>query len=257
MKNTLWLTLLLLASMSVAVAQSPATMTKGNDTLCNDTRLSVEIISVSGFNLDHPTHPATGVSCPFFDGFTTSQPYAWYQWESSFTEPSNSDIIIAEVYFSGYIKVTVDDGNGHTGSDSIWFYVMNKDVPPMEGFIMEIDEDLHPKFNGTATEDHKKLVFWRKYEPGGVSYRKEFSLTPGEWSYEDNVSYSEDSLWIYNIAVYDACESSSSTLIPGLLLGTVVDQYGTAWLTMKTIIQKDDGLAYGNKNFVYFVYTID
>ena len=123
MKKFFITTVLLFTVIGMTMAQSTAMMTKVDSTttivqtdsiLCEN-RLSVEIISVSFGQLDHPQYPATGIGCPFFDAFQTSQPYAWYQWESSFREPSNNDIIIAEVYSSGYIKVTVGDGNGHTG----------------------------------------------------------------------------------------------------------------------------------------------
>ncbi|MBR0178705.1 MAG: T9SS type A sorting domain-containing protein [Bacteroidales bacterium] len=258
MKTLLTILLTLFTAISIAMAQ-PAMMTKGYeevDTLCQN-RLSVEIVSVSGNNLDHPTHPATGIACPFFDAFTTSQTYSWYSWESSFFEHENSNTVVADVYYSGYIKVTVGDNYGHTGTDSIWFNVRNHDVPPMEDFIMEIDDDLHANFHGIAAQEHHKLTIWRGHEPGQFNYRKDFYLSPGEWIYKDNVSYSEDSLWMYEIGIFDACGSSTGSLIPGLLLGTAKNEHEEWLLTIKTIIQKDDGSFYGDKNFRYFIYTID
>lgn len=85
-----------------------------------------------------------------------------------------------------------------------------------------------------------------------------FFLSPGEWSFTDTtVSYSDDSLWIYCISLYDLCESCFEFLVPGLLLSTTEDQYQQVFLTMKTIIQKTNGNYYVNKHFVYFIYTID
>lgn len=258
MKTLLTILLTLFTAISIAVAQ-PAMITKGEvvDTLCNDTRLSVEIISVSGFYLDHPTHPATGVSCPFSDDFTTSQTYSWYLWESSYFSPQNDETIVVHIDSCGYIKVTVGDNYGHTGTDSIWFNVRNANVPPMEDFIMEIDDDLHANFHGTAAPEHHKLTIWRGHEPGQFNYRKDFYLSPCEWIYKDNVSYSEDSLWMYEIGIFDACGSSTGSLIPGLLLGTAKNEHEEWLLTIKTIIQKDDGSFYGDKNFRYFIYTVD
>jgi len=258
MKNTLLILLALgwLSINSIAVAQSPATMTKGNDTLCNDTRLSVEIISVSGFNLDHPTHPATGVSCPFFDGFTTSQTYSWYLWESSYFSPQNDETIIVDIDSSGYIKVTVGDNYGHTGSDSIWFHVRKTVVEPLGNFIMEIDDELHAKFYGVATENHHRLRLMRCYVPLQYNYGRDFYLSPGEqWAYTDtNVSYSEDSLWVYGIRTLNTCGNETSYfVVPGLLLN-VYNEDEKWYLSLKSSLQSD--LSFGS-SYLYSIYTID
>ena len=250
MKKALCLTILLLTVISIAVAQ-PATMTKGNDTLCQ--KIGVEIISEGGTHFDHPIHPASGIACPFVKGFTTSQPYSWYLWESSYFDPTNSETVVADIDSSGYIKVTVGDNYGHTGSDSIWFHVRNANVPPMEDFIMEIDDDLHANFSGIATEDHYKLSLYRCFIPELFTYHEDFYLSPGEWVYNDrNAVYSEDTLWLYYIPISDICGSVISYIIPGLLLNT--DGHD---LTMRTILQRDDATFYINENFVYLVFTVD
>lgn len=258
MKKHLLILVFLVSMLSIAVAQ-PAMITKGEvvDTLCNNTRLSVEIISVSGFSLDHPTHPATGVSCPFFDGFTTSQAYSWYLWESSYFSPQNDETIIVDIDSSGYIKVTVGDNYGHTGSDSIWFNIQKDEVEPLRDFIMEIDDELHAKFHAIATENHPTLRLMRCYElvVFHFSDSQTFFLTPDdEWNYSDNVTYSEDSLWVYEIRTLNTCgNETSNCIVPGLLLN-VYNEDEEWYLSMKSLLQSD--LSFGS-SYLYSIYTID
>lgn len=254
MKKHLLILVFLVFMLSIAMAQQPATIKKSdNDTLCNDTRLSVEIISVSGFNLDHPTHPATGISCPFSDDFTTSQTYSWYLWESSYFSPQNDETIVVHIDSSGYIKVTVGDNYGHTGSDSIWFNVRNANVPPMENFIMEIDDDLHANFFGIAVEEHHRLRLSRSCDHMHYYDINNSFISSGEWSYVDtNVTYSDDSLWLYDISVYDICGSSTGCMVPGVLLSTREGTYGRCYIDFKSLLQ---GSFY--QNYVYIVYSVD
>lgn len=258
MKNTLLILLALgwLSINSIAVAQSPATIKKSdNDTLCQSQRIEVEIIGINGDHFNHPQHPENGIICPFVKSFKTNGYFAWYQWESSFKDniTNNPEYIMVHIDSCGYIKVTVGDNYGHTGSDSIWFHVRNANVPPMEDFIMEIDDDLHANFSGIATEDHYKLSLYRCFIPELFTYHEDFYLSPGEWVYNDrNAVYSEDTLWLYYIPISDICGSVISYIIPGLLLNT--DGHD---LTMRTILQRDDATFYINENFVYLVFTVD
>ena len=261
MKKHILSFLMLFATISIAMAQ-PAMMTKGYeevDTLCQN-RLSVEIVDISGVHFSHPQHPENGSMCPTEFMLTTSSQYELYQWETSLpsSETWNEDIITISLYYSGYIKVTVGDNYGHTGTDSIWFNVRNKNLPPMEGLIMEIDDDLHANFHGIAAQEHHKLSLNRCYIPELYTYHEDFILSPGEWSYSDiNAVYSEDTLWLYYIPIYDVCNSAVTYCIPGLLLNTNEDEYGGHHLIIKTILQRDDATFYNNQHFVYFVYTID
>ena len=256
MKTLLTILLTLFTAISIAMAQ-PATMTKGNDTLCNDTRLSVEIISTGDIHYDHPQHPATGIICPFVRFFETTQSFSWYQWESSFFDPTNSDVVRAEVNHSGYIKVTVGDNYGHTGTDSIWFNVKKDEVEPLRDFIMEIDDELHAKFHAIATENHHTLRLMRCYELGVFHFSdsQTFFLTPDdEWNYSDNVTYSEDSLWLYEIRTLNTCgNETSNCIVPGLLLN-VYNEDEEWYLSMKSLLQSD--LSFGS-SYLYSIYTID
>ncbi len=261
MKKHILSFLMLFTTISIAMAQ-PATMTKGQvsdstqvDTLCQN-RLSVEIISTGNIHYDHPQHPATGIICPFVRFFETTQSFSWYQWESSFFDPENSDVVRAEVNHSGFIKVTVGDNYGHTGSDSIWFYVQKDEVEPLRDFIMEIDDELHANFYGIATENHHKLILMRCYIPLQYNYGKDFYLSPGEqWAYTDtNVSYSEDSLWVYGIRTLNTCGNETSYfVVPGLLLN-VYNEDEKWYLSMKSSLQSD--LSFGS-SYLYSIHTID
>lgn len=254
---------MLFATISIAVAQ-PATMTKrqvsdsthvDNSTLYQDNRLSVEIIGINGDHFDHPCHPANGIMCPTYKSFETNGYFEWYHWESSFVDfvGTSHDFIMINLSQDGYIKVTVGDSYGHTGTDSIWFNVRNANVPPMEDFIMEIDDDnLCPTFHGITTEVHHKLLLMRGYIPGQWAHYEYFFLSPGEWSFTDTtVSYSDDSLWIYSIDIYDLCESCFAFLVPGVLLGAEEHR-----LTIKSILQDEIAPMFYD-SFVYFIYTID
>ena len=258
MKTLLTILLTLFTAISIAVAQ-PAMMTKGYeevDTLCNNTRLSVEIISTGDIHYDHPQHPATGIICPFVRFFETTQSFSWYEWESSFFDPTNSDVVRAEVNHSGYIKVTVGDNYGHTGTDSIWFNVKKDEVEPLRDFIMEIDNELHANFYGIATENHHRLILMRCYVPLQYNYGKDFYLSPGEqWTYTDtNVSYSEDSLWVYGIRTLNTCGNETSYfVVPGLLLN-VYNEDEKWYLSMKSSLQSD--LSFGS-SYLYSIHTID
>lgn len=270
MKKFFTILLMLSAVISIAMAQ-PATMTKGQvdnstqvdiDSNCPvwDNRLNVNIITLEGQGFHHPQHPETGTICPFADMFTTQQSYAWYFWEIALPnyETYTGNRIAAEVYTSGYIKVTVGDNDGNTGSDSIWFNVKDH-VTPLGNLIMEIDDDLHPTFSATATEEHYKLRLSRGYIAGEIGWGKDFTLTPGKWNYDDiDVTYYEDSLWLYRITLYDTCQCKLRTRLPGLLLNSKKEN--EKWfLDIKTLLQNNNNYYQNNQNFycVYFVYSID
>ena len=214
-----FLTLLALAFlMSIAVAQ-PAMMTKGqvgNSTQVDTTltcqeslnnRLDVEIVSEYGERFHHPQHPEIGQTCPFIVWFTTNHQYAWYQWETTLPnwEMWNDYVFHSDVFSSGYIKVTVGDNYGNTGTDSIWFNVKDH-VSPLGSFIMELGDDLYPTFSGIATPEHYRIFIGRGFTPGQSIHHENFFLSPGEWVYKDvNAIYNEDTLWIYNIMILDTC----------------------------------------------------
>ena len=270
MKKFFTILLMLFAVISIAMAQ-PATMTKGQvdnstqvdtNSICpgQDNRLNVQIVSVNGHGFHHPQHPETGATCPFTETFITNQSYSWYQWETSLPNFGwwTQDHFRADVIISGYLKVTVGDNYGNTGSDSIWFNVKDH-ITPLGNLIMEIDDDLHPKFSGIATEEHYKLRLSRYFIPGEFINHKNFFLSPGEWYYKDiDIIYHNDSLWLYEMVVFDTCNKYYYKEIPGLLLDSKGEN-NEFYLDMKTILQGNEFYyqTLSNLYYAYFVYTID
>ena len=264
MKKFITTIAMLITVISMTVAQSPAMMTKVDNTsatqtdssLCQENRLDVEIISTVGGHFDHPQHPANGIECPFILRFTTAVTYSTYYWETSLpsAETWDNNILRVNVYHSGYIKVTVWDNSGNVGSDSIWFNVRSNEVPPMENFIMEIDDDLHAEFSGIVSEDHRRIIIDRGFIPGQFIHSENLLLSPGIWNYKDtDAIYSDDSLWIYDILILDPCQSGISYLVPGVLLGTY-----ERCLTIKSILQDEVApMFYSTFNFRYCIYTVD
>lgn len=270
-KKSCTLFCVLFAVISIAMAQ-PATMTKGQvdnstqletDSVCpvQNNRLNVQIGSVNGHGFHHPQHPETGAICPFTETFITNQSYSWYQWETSLPNFGwwTQDNFRADVVICGYLKVTVGDNYGNTGSDSIWFNV-KEPAAPLADLIMEIDDDLHPVFSGVATEEHEKIYLSRSYDLVYQSWNGAFELSPGEWAFKDqNATYSDDTLWIYYSLLVDTCGFHADYReIPGLLLNTIEDDLGWC-LDMKTILQGNEFHFQNLDNFycVYYVYTID
>ena len=169
--------------------------------------------------------------------------------------------ILCYVDRPGYIKLTVGDADGNTGSDSIWFNV-KEPAGPMENFIMEIGDDLTPTFSGIATGAHYSLDIAREFHPGELNFGQQtFFLSPGEWIYHDqDAVYQEDNLWVYTIRLKDTCNYRPfRACVPGLLLSTK-EESADWYLDIKTLLQTANGFCHNNYTgelFVYFVYTVD
>lgn len=277
MKKIFTLLCVLVSMICTAVAQ-PAMISKGNVdglTYVNDdptcqvqgTRdvLEVEIVSNFGdVHYQHPQHPATGLACPFGAYFNTVEMYEWYLWETDLEVGYDWMLenfeILCYVDRPGYIKLTVGDADGNTGSDSIWFNV-KEPTSPMEDFIMEIGEDLTPTFSGIATGAHTTLSMGRIYDGFTGNFDETFYLSPGEWTYNDQGAvYQEDTLWIYSFMLRDTCNYKPiQFLVPGMLLDAK-NEGDDYYLDMKTILQIADGYYHNTVPgglFVYFVYTVD
>ena len=268
MKKIFTLLCVLVSMICTAVAQ-PAMISKGNVdglTYVNDdltcqvqgTRdvLEVQIVSQDGDLIDHPVH----ITCPMIGFLETNQSFSWYLWETDLDnwEVYDSEEFRCTIHRNGYVKVTVGDDLGNTGTDSVWFEVKNDPTYPMENFIMEIGDDLTPTFSGIASEDHDKLFLCRQSIPGQSMHDHDFFLSPGEWTYhEQDAVYQEDSLWMHLIKLINFCNVQPlDLLVPGMLLDTKNE--GDDWcLDMKTILQTADGYYHVVLECVYFVYTVD
>lgn len=277
MKKIFTMLCVLVSMICTAVAQ-PAMISKGNvdgltyvndDPTCQEqnTRdvLEVEIVSNFGdVHYQHPQHPAAGLACPFAAWFNTVEIYDWYLWETDLEVGDDwmfeNFEILCYVDRPGYIKLTVGDADGNTGSDSIWFNV-KEPTSPMENFIMEIGENLTPTFSGIATGAHYSLSMGRIYDGFTGNFDETFFLLPGEWTYNDQGAvYQEDTLWIYSFILKDTCNYKPiQFLVPGMLLDAK-NEGDDYYLDIKTILQTANGFYHNTVpggQFVYFVYTVD
>ena len=274
MRKLLLVLPMLFSAFSIAVAQ-PATSQKGSlgdltptigsqSTCVQGVRdgLQVEIVDTFGNHFVHPQHPANGVMCNAQYWFTTEDMWDAYLWETSAIALTSVEDFFFGCDFqeSGYLKLTVWDDMGNSGSDSIWFNVKSSTLypmQPMENFVMEIDDDLHANFSGTATSEHSELWIQRTNDNGASQFEVgDFWLTPGEWSFIDNVVYSDEDLWMYYVRLFDTCGNYQDTYVSGLLLSAVTDG-SMNYLSTLTVLQQYGNYYHQFGEWVYFVYTVD
>lgn len=265
MKKFFTMMLVLISAIGIAMAQ-PAMSPRGseNAAICAEKLLTceqqgarevlpVEIVSYDG---DHFPRPMTELMCPGGLGFKTLEQYEWYMWETTFEVSGaiyDQWLLSTVMVHSGYVKVTVGDAQGNTGTDSIWFPI--KESQMLENFIMEVGDDLYPTFSGTALPEHVRLRMYRYNHGTGVG-QQQFMLEPGYWEFRDeNAYYQDGELWEYMLQLMDTCYSTLEYDILGMLLET--SQVGDEWkLLTKTELSQNGGI-FGPYEFVYFVYTID
>lgn len=274
MRKLLLVLPMLFSAFSIAVAQ-PATSQKGSlgnltpsigsqSTCVQGVRdgLEVEIVDLFGNHFDHPQHPANGIICNAQYWFTTEGMWDAYLWETSAIAlaPVEDAVFICDFQESGYLKLTVWDNLGNSGSDSIWFNVKSSSLypmQPMENFVMEIDDDLHASFSGTATSEHSELWIQRTNDNGASLFEVgDFWLEPGEWLFVDDVEFNGEDLWIYYARLFDTCGNFQDDYVPGMFLSVVTDG-PTNYLSTSTILQQYGDYYHQFGNWVYFVYTID
>ena len=270
MKKVLLLAMLMFVTFSIAVAQSAmskkdfanVSITSENLATCTYAEkdvVQVEIIGSDGNHYSHPQHPESGVSCIIFDWFTTENEWTSYLWEtSSFGNCGVFDDRWFSCSFSesGYLKLTVWDDMGNSGSDSIWFNIKT-DLNPLDDFLMEVDDDLHANFFGATTEEHAIISIYRANDAEGFVFAYESYPSPGLWSFVDSdVQYQENDLWIYLMYLTDTCGNVLRTVIPGMML-SVEENDGSYCLLMQTILGQYGDYYHQFDDWVYFVYTID
>lgn len=265
MKKFITMILVLISAIGIAMAQ-PAMSPRGSENVSTTVEslftceqqgvrevLPVEIVSVGG---DHFPRPMTELMCPGDAGFKTLEQYEWYAWETSFIVSGGIqdqwEFGCRRVH-SGYVKVTVGDAQGNTGTDSIWFPI--KESQMLENFMMEVGDDLYPTFSGTALPEHVRLRMAR-INNGTQVGQQQFMLEPGYWEYRDeNAYYQDGELWSYLLVLRDTCYVDLEYNVLGMLLET--SQVGDEWkLLTKTELSQNGGI-FGPYEFVYFVYTID
>ena len=243
MKKTILLALLSLFAVNFAQAQTK------QPTMVESTRdiLYPEIYqNWAGFVM-HYQHPATELKCIDWGFFSTVEAYDSYLWEvadSTFMPDGGSltDSTIWCVFeHPGYIKVTVWDSIGNSGTDSIWFNIKDW-VTPMEDFYMEIDNTGHAVFSGIATIEHDYLFIDRAIDSIDWHGAYQTHLSPGLWTWrDDEAHFGQDTVWNY------------------LIMGTQPAPGGGWYLTMKSVMQSNKKELEGRdgEEYVYALYTVD
>ena len=265
MKKTILLALLALFAVNLASAQIKHTtmLETSRDTLHPEIVID---LWVSYQHLSHPTYPATGLSCIVWGTFCTFERYSQYLWEVEerflFEPDANLTDSLVDCSFDhpGYIKVTVWDSIGNSGTDSIWFNIKDW-VTPMEGFQMEIDNTGHAVFSGVATSEHDRVIIDRAIDTINWHNVYDRPLTPGPWSWrDDNAHFGQDTVWNYLPKIGDTCDIALyPKLTPGLVMGTQPAPGGGWYLTMKSVMQSNKKALEGRdgEEYVYALYTVD
>ena len=291
MKKFFTILLMLFAVISMAMAQ-PATMTKGQvdnsteidkSSVCRETidSLHVEILATYDLNASIPEFYSfqndSSLLCPlgglyFVTNYYFNTNYThWHTWETSL-KPDDYIVYGAHNYvFRGflnvscYIKVTVTDEYGNTGSDSIYFNIKNWVIPP-DNFEMEIvntNGNLNAKLSFTANNDVWFFQKWisqnnTHHDPNYIPDDEGWYFIGGEQLYpgnytEDiiyNYNYNENTVWNILTQMFDTCINAPYDVLPGMYLCTK-DENNGHYLNMKTSLQpEDDG-------YVYTIFTVD
>ena len=267
MKKTILLALLALFVVNLASAQIKHTtmLETSRDTLHPEIVID---LWVSYQHLSHPTYPATGLSCIVWGTFCTFERYSQYLWEVDdrfLLEPEanlTDSLVDCSFDHSGYLKVTVWDTLGNSGTDSIWFNIKDW-VTPMEGFQMEIDNTGHAVFSGVATSEYldKYIFFYRSLDTINWLSVGSVRLVPGPWTWrDDEAHFGQDTVWNYKTHYSDTCGTGVfPELVPGLVMGTQPAPGGGWYLTMKSVMQsnKKELVGRDGEEYVYALYTVD
>ena len=219
----------------------------------------VEDLSFDFKHFQHPCHPENGVVCVVWGALSTLEPYSQYLWEvdeqflpigGNLSDPS----LFVGFHTSGYLKVTVWDSIGNSGTDSIWFNIKDWTVP-IEDFTMEIDSSSHAVFTGTVTPEQTWIGIFRSLDT--INWRLVYShpVSPGQWSWRDEqVHFSPDSVWNYIPWYVDSCDNELyPEMTPGMMMATQPSPGGGWYLTFHTVLQSSKS----SNNYVYPIFTID
>ena len=262
MKKTILLALLALFTVTFAKAQSkPPTLPEAT----RDT-LYPEIVEYLGFGeFLHFLHPATEIRCVAEGRFRTLEEYQQYQWEVNEEflplggDPTESSIFCIFNH-PGYLKVTVWDSIGNSGTDSIWFNIKDWTVP-IDDFTMEIDSSNHAVFSGTVTPEQTWIGIYRSLDTINWHQVYSHSVSPGHWTWRDEqVHFSPDSIWNYIPWYVDSCDNELyPEMVPGMVMGTQPAPGGGWYLTMKSVMQSNKKELEGRdgEEYVYALYTVD
>lgn len=244
----------LLIAISFAQTKPPTLPETTRDTLYPEI-----VIDLYGGLYTHFTHPATETTCVIGGMFTTIDQFNQYLWEvdenflpmgGNLTDPRIGCIFD----HSGYLKVTVWDSIGNSGTDSIWFNIKDW-IEPMPDFTMELDSTNHAVFSGTATSDHHVFEYFRSLDTLSWTGFGHHYLQPGHWTIrDDDVYFTDDSIWNYKLILGDSCGFAyEQEMLPGMMMSTQPSPGGGWYLTFHTVLQSSKS----SDNYVYPIFTID
>jgi len=280
MKKFFTILLMLFAVISMAMAQ-PATMTKGqidnstqvdNNSICQETRDALDVLILTDPNCGHPEEyhfpNDSSLLCPLGSMcFKTNYFYPyWHTWETSLEADDyvvygpNDAYFFIHLNTSCYIKVTVTDEYGNSGSDSIYFNIKNLTLPEdYEMEIIDVNGQLNAKLSFTPGYDLWFIQTWispdsTNFVPYGEGWTKHGSgpLYPDNF-YEYtfyNYDFNEYNTWIIAARLYDTCNTDHADILPGMYLRTK-DENNGHYLNMKTSLQPSDN------EYAYAIFTID
>ena len=221
--------------------------------------LHPEIVVYLGFGeFLHFQHPSTDITCVVEGRFRTFQEYSQYLWEvdeeflpigGDPTDPS----IFCIFDKPSYIKVTVWDTLGNSGTDYIWFPIKDWTVP-IDDFTMEIDSSNHAVFSGTVTPEQTFIGILRSFDTLNWIQVYAEQVSPGHWSWRDNnVLFGLDTIWNYMPWYADSCDNETyPELTPGMMMSTQPSPGGGWYLTFHTVLQSSK-----SDDYVYPIFTID
>ena len=262
MKKTILLALLSLFAVNLASAQIKHTTMLETT---RDTLYPEIVIDLYGGIYTHFTHPSTEFMCGVGGMFTTIEEFNSYLWEvdEDFL-PMGGDLTSSRIGcifdHPGYLKVTVWDTLGNSGTDSIWFNIKDWTVP-IDDFTMEIDSSNHAVFSGTVTLEQTWIGIYRSLDT--INWNQVYShpVSPGHWSWRDEqVHFSPDSIWNYIPWYVDSCDNELyPEMVPGMVMGTQPAPGGGWYLTMKSVMQSNKKEQEGRdgEEYVYALYTVD
>lgn len=223
-----------------------------------DTLYPEIVIDNLGGHYQHFTHPETNIMCSVEGMFSTLESYPQYLWDvNEDFLPMGGNLtdqwLHVWVNHPGYLKVTVWDSLGNSGTDSIWFNIKDF-IEPMPDFTMELDSTNHAVFSGTATSDHHAFYYFRSLDTLSWPNSGYHELSPGPWSYRDNdVWFTSDSIWNYQLILIDSCGYFyGQDMVPGMMMSTQPSPGGGWYLTFHTVLQSSK-----SDDYVYPIFTID
>ena len=240
---------------AISFAQTkPPTITEAN----RDTLYPEIYHNFYGY-IEHFQHPATPLQCIEWGFFSTTEQYAQYLWEvEERFLPDGGDLTDTTVWcvfdHSGYLKVTVWDSLGNSGTDSIWFNIKDW-TEPFSDFTMEIDSSNHAVFSATVTPEQTWIGILRSLDTINWLLVYDHHLSPGHWSWRDEQAhFSPDSVWNYIPWYVDSCDNELyPEMTPGMMMGTQPAPGGGWYLTFHTVLQGSKS----SDNYVYPIFTID